>query len=79
MREVSLVFSSHRPETLAFSVPLMRDHDAIFLEDPPSPEFTDYLQGKLSVDDYLMTIDAEYPEFTKLSCQHDRLLRRYVL
>ena len=70
MHEVSLVFSSHRPETLQVSAPLMKKYDAIFLEDPPTTEFREYLQGTLSIDDYLMTLDAEYPEFTRLSCNH---------
>ncbi len=70
MHDVRLVFSSHRPETLQVSAPLMKEYDAIFLEDPPTTEFRDYLKGSLPIDDYLITLDAEYPEFMRLSCNH---------
>jgi len=73
-REVSLVFSSHRPETLAVSVPLMKQYDAVFLEDAPTPEFNQFIDGALSIDDYLMTLDVEYPEFSRLSYNHVKQL-----
>jgi hypothetical protein len=70
MHKVSLIFSSHRPETLQISVPLMNEYDAVFLEEPPTPEFHQFFDGALSIDDYLMTLDVEYPVFARLSCHH---------
>ena len=70
MHEVSLVFSSHRPETVQVATPIMKQHDAIFLEEPPTQEFHDYLEGAMPIHEYLMTLDAEYPAFSRLSCAH---------
>jgi len=47
---------------------LMREHDALFMEDPPTAEFDRMLSGSITVDEYLMTDDSEYPQFTKLMC-----------
>jgi len=43
-----------------------------FLGEPPAPGFDRMLRGKLSVDDYLLPIDVEYPRFSREMC---RLLR----
>jgi hypothetical protein len=68
MPQISLVFSSHRPETLAFSAPLMERHDTIFLEEPPTPGFQSLLHGTLAIEDYLLTVDMEFPEFARKTC-----------
>ncbi len=52
---------------------LMQRHDALFLEEPPSADFNDMLRGAVSIDDYLMPLDVEYPEFSRGMC---RLLRK---
>jgi hypothetical protein len=46
----------------------MREHNALFMEDPPTAEFDRMLSGSITVDEYLMTDDSEYPQFTKLMC-----------
>jgi hypothetical protein len=46
----------------------MRRHDAIFLEEPPEAGFRQMLQGTVSVDDYLMPLDVEFPVFSKRMC-----------
>jgi hypothetical protein len=46
----------------------MRGHDAIFLEEPPAPGFDQMIQGELSIDDYLLPIDVEYPLFSRKMC-----------
>ena len=46
----------------------MRANDALFLEEPPTAEFERMLSGSITVDEYLMTDDSEYPQFTKLMC-----------
>jgi hypothetical protein len=53
----------------------MRKHDALFLEEPPTAEFDRMLSGSLPVDEYVMTIDSEYPQFTKLMCAALRELK----
>jgi hypothetical protein len=54
----------------------MRRHDAIFLEEPPEASFADMLSGNLSVDDYLLELDLEYPEFSRKMCHLLRELHR---
>ncbi|MGD2270118.1 MAG: hypothetical protein PVI06_06940 [Desulfobacterales bacterium] len=46
----------------------MKNHQAIFLEEPPTPEFKKMLHGDLAIDDYLISIDMEYPEFSRRMC-----------
>jgi hypothetical protein len=52
---------------------LMQRHVAIFLEEPPSADFNNMLRGAVSIDDYLMPLDVEYPEFSRAMCE---LLRK---
>jgi hypothetical protein len=68
MHQISLVFSSHRPETLSLSAPLMESHEAIFLEEPPTAGFESLLQGTLPLEDYLLAVDMEFPEFFRQTC-----------
>jgi hypothetical protein len=56
------------------TVALMQRNDAIFLEEPPSADFSDMLQGTLSIDDYLMPLDVECPEFSRQMCRRLRKL-----
>lgn len=61
---IHLVYSTHRPETLQITAELMAEHDTIFLEEPPHPHFFAMLEGRFSIDEYLMEQDLEYPEFS---------------
>jgi len=63
-----LVLAEHRPETVPHAAALMRDHDAIFLEEPPDASFQQMLRGDLSIEDYVLTLDAEYPAFIHSMC-----------
>ena len=74
MRTVTIGLSVHRPEMIPVISRAMRKHDAIFLEEPPVPEFTDMLCGNLSIDRYLLKLDLEYPEFSRGMCS---LLREF--
>jgi hypothetical protein len=67
-RTVTLAYSNHRPETLPHAEPLMQRHDAVVLEEPPTPGFLAMLGGEQEVDRYLDQADFEYPEFARLSC-----------
>ena len=70
---LTIAFSSHRPETLPAAEKLMADHDHIVIEEPPTPEFRQMLAGAMSVADFLLTADYEFPAFAEASC---RMLRR---
>ena len=72
---VTIGFSLHRPEMVPHYTELMRKHDALFLEDPPTAEFGRMLSGTITVDEYLMASDSEYPQFTKLMCTALRELK----
>jgi len=65
---VTIGFSLHRPEMVPLITGYMQTHEALFLEEPPTIEFGRMIEGLMSVDDYLMTIDTEYPQFTKIMC-----------
>jgi hypothetical protein len=68
MQQITLGFSVHRPEMVPLTIDLMQRHDALFLGEPPSADFNDMLQGADSVNDYLMPLDVEYPEFSRRMC-----------
>jgi hypothetical protein len=65
---VTIGFTLHRPEMVPLLTGHMRIHDALFLEEPPTAEFDRMLSGSISLDEYVMTLDSEYPQFTKLMC-----------
>jgi hypothetical protein len=56
-------FSTHRLESLPFAREEMARHQAIVLEEPPSPTLAQVLGGEAAVEDYLWEMDAEFPEF----------------
>jgi hypothetical protein len=62
MKHITIGFSIHRPEIIPLTADLMRRHEVIFLEEPPAPGFRRMLQGALSIEDYLLPVDVEYPE-----------------
>ena len=72
-RTVTVSLANHRPETAAAAYALMAGHDAIFLEEPPSDALAQMLSGRLAIKDYVLTIDTEYPEFSR---EMARYLRR---
>jgi hypothetical protein len=71
---LTVAFATHRPETLPLTDKLMARHEAIFLEEPPAPGFSAMLAGELTIDDYLMPLDIEYPEYSRAACE---LLRHH--
>jgi hypothetical protein len=68
MQKVSVGLSLHRPEMIPLISEAMRRPEAIFLEEPPAPGFDQMIRGELSVDDYLLPIDVEYPAFSRDMC-----------
>jgi hypothetical protein len=65
---VTVGFVSHHVETLPFILEQMERHETLVLEEPPGPSFSGMLDGHLSLDDYLLEIDSEFPRFDRLMC-----------
>ncbi|MBW2466210.1 MAG: hypothetical protein JRF02_02830 [Deltaproteobacteria bacterium] len=74
--QVTLAFSTHRPETIPFAASYMQRHDAIILEEPPSPYFTSMLEGRHSIDEYILWTDFEFPSFARQICRQLRDLHK---
>ena len=70
---LTLAFSPHRPEALPAAERLMVRHDQIVMEEPATPAFDRMLAGSISLDDYLLSVDFEYPDFVRAAA---RLLQR---
>ena len=74
MHDITLCHSSHRPETLALTARLMKDHKVILLEEPFHPDFHKALGGEVELEEHLLELDSEYPAFT---LGQYRLLQRF--
>lgn len=59
----TLALANHRPESIGPAKKLMARHDGVILEEPPDDRFRQMLSGDLGIDDYLQSLDIEYPEF----------------
>ena len=68
MKPITIGFSIHRSEVIDLTADLMHHHDVIFLEEPPANGLQEMLQGALSIDDYLLPAEVEYPEFSHRMC-----------
>lgn len=66
---MTLGFSPHRAESLRFAAELMSHHQTIILEEPRDPYFIKMLHEELSIDDYLLEVDFEFPRFAHRSCE----------
>jgi hypothetical protein len=71
---ITVAFSSHRPETLPIAAEWMRRHDVVVLEEPPNEIFEGMIRGRVSIEDYLLTTDFEFPLFARRSCGLQRTL-----
>ncbi len=65
---ITIGFSSHHVETLPLVREQMEKHQAIVLEEPPSPHFPAMLSGTLSINDYIVELDPGFPEFEQRMC-----------
>jgi len=66
--KITLGLSVHRPEMIPVIAGWMRQHKAVFLEEPPAENFQRMLDGAFDVDDYLKPLDLEYPAFSRQMC-----------
>jgi hypothetical protein len=65
---ITIGFSPHHAEVLPYARQQMERHQIIVLEEAPVPEFAAMLDGRLSIDEYMMTLDSGFPEFERLMC-----------
>ncbi len=71
---ITLGLVSHHVEALPFIREQMELHGTIVMEEPTTPGFRSMLDGTLSIDDHLLEMDPEFPEFHRLMCS---LLREF--
>ena len=74
MPTITVGLSLHRPEMIPWIAERMRQHEAIFLEEPGSPDFQQMLSGALPIEHYLLPLDVEYPDFSRRMCMLQREL-----
>ena len=68
MSDVTIGFSLHRTEMVPLIAQNMSNHDVLFLEEPPTEEFSQMLQKHITMDEYLFESDTEFPKFTASMC-----------
>lgn len=73
MKRVTIGFSIHRPDIIGMTADWMQGHEVIFLEEPPQSGFQQMLARELSIEEYLLPVEVEYPVFSRHMC---RLLRK---
>jgi hypothetical protein len=71
---ITIGFSAHHIEVLPFFRRQMERHRVIVLEEPPSANFSLMLDSRLSIDDYIMELDSQFPHFDRHMCE---LLREF--
>jgi hypothetical protein len=64
MHDITLCYSTHRPETLELTARIMKNHDVIYLEEPLHPDFHKALDGTVTLEEHLLEYDRDYPAFT---------------
>ena len=73
---LTIAFSSHRAETLPFARREMERHGIIILEEPPSPKFPSMLEGRVSIDEYMLESESAFPVFERLMSELLQALHR---
>lgn len=66
---ITVGFVSHHLEALPRLREHMARHETVVLEEPPHPGFAAMLGGDLSLEDYLLEIDSEFPLFDRAMCE----------
>ena len=65
---ITIGFSSHHAEVLPYARLQMEQHQIIVLEEAPLPRFLDMLDGRISIDEYMMVLDSGFPGFERQMC-----------
>ncbi len=63
MNGITLCYSTHRLETLAFTARILKGRDVILLEEPYRPDFHKSLGGRVKLEEHLLELDSTYPVF----------------
>jgi hypothetical protein len=58
MSNITICFSTHRPENLGLTARIMQEHDVIILEEPPHADFAEVLSGDVPLDEHLLELDV---------------------
>jgi hypothetical protein len=74
MDNITICYSTHRPETLALTARIIENFDIIILEEPPHRDFSRVLDGTIDIEEHLLGLDVGYPAFT---AGQYRLLREF--
>lgn len=69
LKRITIGFSSHHIEVLLFMRCQMERHRTIILEEPPSALFPEMLAGLITIEDYLMETDSQFPQFDRQMCE----------
>jgi len=64
MDNITICYSTHRPETLSLTARIIENFDIIILEEPPHRDFSNVLNGTIDIKDHLLELDVGYPAFT---------------
>lgn len=64
MNTITICYSTHRQETLVLTARIMQEHDVIILEEPPHADFAQVLTGNIEIQEHILELDTDYPEFT---------------
>lgn len=64
MSNITISYSTHRPETLELTAKVMQEHDVIILEEPFHDHFAKLLDGSVEMEEHMLELDVGYPEFT---------------
>ena len=76
-QKITVGLSVHRPEMIPFMADCMRQHDAIFLEEPPDPGFEQNAsQGRCLWTITWVRSMGEYPDFSRKMCDLLRMLKK---
>ena len=74
MDNITICYSTHRPETLSLTARIIENFDIIILEEPPHSDFSNVLNGTIDITEHLLGLDLGYPAFT---AGQYRLLREF--
>lgn len=66
--KVTIGFAPHYLEAIPMLIAQMRESDTIILEEPQTPGFLEMLRGEMTVEAYLLQVDASFPLFSKSLC-----------
>ncbi len=71
--DVLVLFTSHRVEMLPHFEEEAKKRDVIIIEEPKDDKFQRMLNGEISIDSYVRSIDTSFPIYSKHQCE---VLRR---